>query len=148
MTRSIDKSGPGFSDSGKASSEGASPPAPHAGLAAGQLGGAFNETGGVTLAALLHLIRLMGAELALARSGGGPDRLEQAVRAKIGQFLSPTSNAHVHDEGMALARHLVEQVLAQIRGQAQLQQSLTSVSRREAATPVPQRSAPLSTLLN
>lgn len=148
MAHSIDKSGPGFSDGAKSSSEGVAPPVPNPGLAANQYAGAFNETGSVTLAALLHLIRLMGAELALARSGGGPDRLEQAVRAKIGQFPGPTSNSRVQEEGLALARHLVEQVLAQVRAQAELQRSLTSVSHRQAPAPTVERSAPLSTLLN
>jgi hypothetical protein len=78
------------------------------------------------VAALLHLLRLMGAELVLTR-GGEIGQFEQAVRAKIDQFSSPTANQQARHAGLACARHLVEQVLTQIRAQAELKRSLTAM---------------------
>ncbi len=84
----------------------------------------FTESGGATVAALLHLLRLMGAELVLVH-GADTERFEQAVRTKIEQFPTPTANKQARDAGLARARHLVEQVLTQIRAQAELKRSLT-----------------------
>lgn len=83
----------------------------------------FTESGGATVAALLHLLRLMGAELVLVH-GADTERFEQAVRTKIEQFPAPTANQQARDAGLARARHLVEQVLTQIRAQAELKRSL------------------------
>lgn len=117
-------------------------------LQAGRFAGAFTETGSVAVAALLHLMRLMGSELVLTQSGCETERFEQAVRAKIGQFLSPTSNPQVREAGLALARHLVEQLMTQIRAQAQLQKSLSSVSHKETASQETAPSARLTRSLN
>ncbi len=112
----------------------------------------ITESSSVTLAALLHLLRLMGAELVLTHAGGETERFEQAVRAKIGQFTSPTANRQAREAGLAHAKHLVEQVIAQIRAQGQLQKSLSSAARREvppqAAAPVPDLPSHLPRLLN
>jgi hypothetical protein len=75
------------------------------------------------VAAILHLVRLMGAELVLAR-GHDLAQFEQAVRAKRGDFTSPTTDAEARQAGLTHARHLVEQVLTQIRAQAELKKSL------------------------
>ena len=102
---------------------------------------AADPAGGATVAALLHLLRLTGAELVLMRRDCDPTFFEQAVRAKIAQFASPTANAHAREAGLAHARYLVEQVLLQIRAQAELKRSLgpqvPQVERRAAHAPVP-----------
>ncbi len=92
----------------------------------GRTEGLFTDAGSVTLAALLHLLRLTGAELVLARQDLDPGPFERAVRAKIDQFTGPTANPEARAAGLGFARHLVEQVLNQIRAQAELKKSLTS----------------------
>jgi hypothetical protein len=91
---------------------------------AGQPANSFTETGGATVAALLHLLRLLGAELVLVR-GIEITQFEQAVRAKIGDFTSPTANGGAREVGLAHARYLLEQVLTQVRAQAELKKSLS-----------------------
>ena len=108
----------------------------------------FSESGGVTVAALLNLLRLIGAELVHSQSGCEIERFEQAVRAKIGQFLSPTTNEHARAVGLAHARQLVEHVMAQIRAQAQLQKSLRAVVSGPARPEQPALSPPLPRHLN
>jgi hypothetical protein len=98
---------------------------------------AFNEAAGAMVAAVLHLVRLLGAELVLAR-GYDIGHLEQAVHAKLNEFTSPTANQQAREAGLAQARHLVEQVLTQIRAQVELKKSLT----------VANLSAPLSSNLH
>jgi hypothetical protein len=85
---------------------------------------AFTEAAGAMVVAVLHLVRLLGAELVLAR-GYDIGHLEQAVHAKLNEFTSPTANQQAREAGLAQARHLVEQVLAQIRAQVELKNSLT-----------------------
>jgi transposase len=51
--------------------------------------------------------------------------LEQAVHAKLKEFTSPAANQQAREAGLAQARHLVEQVLAQIKAQGELKKSLT-----------------------
>jgi hypothetical protein len=111
----------------------------------------FTEAGGAAVAALLHLLRLMGAELVLMRPDGDPTRFEQAVRSKIEHFTSPTANEHAREAGLAHARYLVEQVLLQIRAQAVLKKSLgTGTSASQAGGPSGTSPAPScpSRLLN
>jgi hypothetical protein len=98
----------------------------------------FTAAGAATVAAILHLVRLMGAELVLAR-GHDLAQFEHAVRAKLGEFTSPTSDPEARQAGLAHARHLVEQVLTQIRAQAELKKSLV-VGQQKAAE---MHSAPL-----
>src|ERR1700729_3600939 len=83
----------------------------------------FTAAGAATVAAILHLVRLMGAELVLAR-GHDLAHFEQAVRAKLGEFTSPTVDPEARRAGLTHARHLIEQVLTQIRAQAELKKSL------------------------
>jgi hypothetical protein len=85
----------------------------------------FSEAASETVAALLHLIRLIGAELVLNR-GSNFAEFEQAVRKQIGHFSSPTANPQARDAGLARAQQLVEHVLSQIRAQAELKHSLSA----------------------
>jgi hypothetical protein len=105
---------------------------------------AFSEAGSAAVAALLHLMRLMGAELVLMRPDCDPSPLEKAVRAKIDQFTPPTRNEAARQAGLAHARHLVEQVLAQIRAQAELKKSLAPPKQTNTG----QGGGPLSNRLN
>lgn len=91
---------------------------------AAEIGAGFPEAATETIAALLHLIRLMGGELVLNIAGGETERFERAVRSKIEQFPSPTSNPAARKSGLAFASHLVEQVLTQLRAQAEVKRSL------------------------
>jgi hypothetical protein len=54
------------------------------------------------------------------------DQFEAAARKKLDEFTSPTANRHAHNVGLAFAHHLVEQVLVQIRAQAELKKRLGS----------------------
>lgn len=132
-------------NSNSASCEGAASKPP---LHAARFTGSFTESGSVTLAALLNLLRLMGAELVLTHAGGETARFEQAVRAKIGQFTSSPAKPEAREAGLAYAKHLVEQVIAQIRAQAQLQKSLSPAPRREAPAPAAAPAPHLPRLLN
>jgi hypothetical protein len=91
---------------------------------------ALSEAGGVAVAALLHLVRLMGAEIVLARRDCDPTAFEQAVRAKLNQFNSPTGNKRAIDAGISFAHSLVDQVLSQIRAQAELKRTLRDASNQ------------------
>jgi hypothetical protein len=108
---------------------------------------AFTEAGGAMVAAILHLVRLLAGELVLMR-GSDIGQLEQAVRAKLSEFTSPTANQQVREAGLAQARLLVEQVLVQVRAQAELKKSLT-VANVSALSSSNLRSIPFpSKLLN
>jgi hypothetical protein len=117
-----------------------------------EVAAALPDSATAAFAALLHLIRLMGADLVLNRADPDLERFEQAVRTKIEQFTSPTANQGARDAGLAFARHLVEQVLTQIRAQVQIKKSL-SVNRQtapavKAATPAAEAQADLPKFLN
>jgi hypothetical protein len=92
----------------------------------------LSEAGGVTVAALLHLVRLMGAEIVFARRDCDLTTFEQAVRVKLKQFNSPTGNKQAINAGIAFAHTLVDQVLTQIRAQAELKQTLRAASKQAA----------------
>jgi hypothetical protein len=109
--------------------EGSPPPARTAESAA-DIGAAFPEAATETIAALLHLIKLMGGELVLNVAGGETVRFEHAVRTKIEQYTSPTSSQAARKSGLDFASHLVEQVLTQLRAQAEVKRSLAK-SRQE-----------------
>jgi hypothetical protein len=109
---------------------------------------AFSEAGGAAVSALLNLLRLMGAELVLMRADCDPARFEQAVRAKIGQFPSPTGNEQAREAGLAHARHLVEQVLMQVRAQAALKKSLGPNAARRPGPAASAPKSPAAKLLN
>jgi hypothetical protein len=85
------------------------------------------ETAMVTIGAILNLFRLAAADLVLHQPGCDMTRFEQAVRTKIDQFTSPAASQSARDAGLAFARHLTEQVLTQIRAQAEVKRSLTRV---------------------
>jgi hypothetical protein len=93
--------------------------------------GVFNEVGGVAVAAILHMLRLVAADLVLIR-GTDPTRFEEAVHAKLNQFTSPTNDVRARETGLACARHLVDQVLQQIRAQADIKKSLGASDRKSA----------------
>jgi len=103
-----------------------------------EVGNALPEPATVAFAALLHLLRLMAADLVLYRPDADIERFEQAVRTKIEQFVSPTVNQAARDAGLAFARHLVEQVLVQVRAQAEIKKSLSA----QRPTPQAEKSAP------
>jgi hypothetical protein len=109
--------------------------------------GVFNETGGVVVAALLNMLRLVGAELVLHSSKStDPTPFEEAVRRKLDQFTSPTNDPEAREAGIECARYLVEQVLTQIRAQATIKKTLAS-SITESSSDVSTESIP-SRLLN
>jgi hypothetical protein len=107
----------------------------------------FTAAGGATIAAILHLVRLMGAELVLAR-GCDIAMFEQSVRTKLREFTSPTANQDARQAGLAHARHLVEQVLTQIRAQAELKKSLTVGNEKAPELHSVPSTHPVSKLLN
>jgi hypothetical protein len=109
---------------------------------AAQLETVFTEAGSEAVAALLHLMRLMGAELVLTQPGLDCARFEEAVRAKIQQFTSPTPNPRARETGLAHARYLVERVLLQIRAQAELKRNLTAAGRQRSEPEKAASSAP------
>ena len=92
--------------------------------AADQSANSLTETERVTIAAVLHLVQLLTAELVLNRSIE-IGKLEQAVHAMIGDFTSPTENREAREGGLARARYLVEQVFTQVRAQAELRKALS-----------------------
>jgi len=128
-----------------------SAPAPN-GLA-DEVGNALSEPATVAFAALLHLLRLMAADLVLYRPDADIERFEQAVRTKIEQFVSPTANQTARDAGLAFARHLVEQVLVQIRAQAEIKKRLSpqrqsAQAEKSAPSPAVAPDADLPKFLN
>jgi hypothetical protein len=107
---------------------------------------AFSEASGVAMAAILHLLRLTSAELVLLR-GLDMQLFEEAVRKKLGEFTSPTTNQKAREAGTAFARDLIEQVLVQVRAQAELKKRLSGAqhsSEPEGSSATP----PQSTLLH
>ncbi len=111
-----------------------------------EVGAAIPEAASAAFAALLHLIRLMAADLVLHRPDAELERFEQAVRTKIEQFVSPTANQAARDAGLAFARHLIEQVLTQLRAQVEIKKSLSikapPTPAEKAAPPAAQQSEP------
>ncbi|OYX70238.1 MAG: hypothetical protein B7Y95_16220 [Rhizobiales bacterium 32-66-11] len=73
----------------------------------------------VTLAALLNLIRLLGAELVAGKHRDDVDHLERALRAKL-NFVRDGVDKDDAEAGLALAHQLLTPVLRQIRAQAHL----------------------------
>ena len=104
---------------------------------AGSSATAFTAAGGATVAALVHLLRLLSGELVLLR-GIDIAQFEQAVRGKINDFTSPTPNREAREAGLVQARHLVEQVLTQVRAQAELKKSLSTAAGAAPGAHTPQ----------
>jgi len=94
-----------------------------------------------------HLVRLMGAELVLVR-GINIAQFEQSVRAKLGEFTSPTADQEARKAGLAQARHLVEQVLTQVRAQAELKKSLAVENEKAPEVRSLPSTHPVAKLLN
>jgi hypothetical protein len=82
----------------------------------------FSEAGGAAVAPILHLLRLVSAELVL-HHGLDVGRFEVAARKKIDEFTSPTTNQQARDAGFAFAHHLLEQLHVQISAQAEVKRS-------------------------
>jgi hypothetical protein len=118
--------------------------------AAGDIGASFPGAATETVAALLHLIKLMGGELVLNVAGGETERFERAVRTKIQQYASPTTDPAARKAGLAFALHLVEQVLTQLRAQAEVKRSLAKGkgARRQGADASDPGTVPASKFLN
>jgi hypothetical protein len=93
----------------------------------------FSEAGGAAVAAILHLLRLVSAELVL-HHGLDIGRFEAAARKKIDEFTSPTTNSHARDAGLAFAHQLLEQLLVQIRAQAEVKKRLGASEDAPAGT--------------
>ena len=115
---------------------------------AAEIGASFPEAATETIAALLHLIKLMGGELVLNVAGGETERFERAVRSKIAQYTSPTAEPGARKSGLAFATHLVEQVLTQLRAQAEVKRSLAKGARRKKVRAEVAGSPPSSKFLN
>ena len=105
----------------------------------------FSEAGGAAIAAILHVLRLVSAELVL-HHGLDIGRFEAAARKKIDEFTSPTANAHARDAGLAFAHQLLEQLLVQIYAQAEVKHRLRASEEAPAAASTP--TPPQSKLLN
>ena len=104
----------------------------------------LSDEAAAAMAAVLHLLRLVSAELVLFR-GLDVQRLEKAMREKIGEFTSPTPNRQPREVGLAFARALVDQILVQVlRAQAELKNSLSRKSVSDSIAPT----TPQSTLLH
>ena len=71
----------------------------------------------VTLAALVKLVNLLGAELTVGRYREDIDLIERCVRAKLFAHVDGVS-ASDHAQGVALAHSLVEPVLKELRERA------------------------------
>jgi hypothetical protein len=95
------------------------------------------------MAAVLHLLRLVSAELVLFR-GIDVQRFEKAMHEKISEFTSPVANQKAKEDGLAFARSLVDQVLAHIRAQVELKNTLAGRTASDSVQPT----APQSPLLH
>ncbi|MFG1463908.1 hypothetical protein V5F77_13520 [Xanthobacter sp. DSM 24535] len=86
----------------------------------------------VTLAALLNLIRLLGAEMVAGKHRDDVDHLERALRAKL-NFVQEGASEEDVAAGLALAHQLLTPVLRQIRAQAALAQKVAPMRAPDAA---------------
>lgn len=95
-----------------------------------------NPATAVTLAALVKLVNLLGAELTVGRHRENIDLIERCVRAKLYAHVDGVS-AIDHAAGVAMAHSLVEPVLRDLRARAE---------KLRAAHPPVEAEAPLVTL--
>ena len=72
----------------------------------------------VTIASLLKLVNLLGAELTVGRYREDIDLIERCIRAKLFAHVDGVS-AQDHAAGVALAHNLVEPVLKELRERAE-----------------------------
>jgi fumarylacetoacetate (FAA) hydrolase family protein len=96
----------------------------------------LSDEAAVAMAAVLHLLRLVSAELILFRGLDAP-RLENAMREKIGEFTSPVANQEAKEAGLAFARSLVDQILVHVRAQAELKNTLAGKANSNIPPPSP-----------
>ena len=85
----------------------------------------------VTIAALVKLVNLLGAELTVGKYREDIDLIERCVRAKLFAHVDGVSESD-HASGVALAHSLVEPVLRQLR--ERVQQLPPSVRAPEGVT--------------
>ena len=83
----------------------------------------LSDEAAAAMAAVLHLLRLVSAELVLYR-GLDVQRLEKAMREKISEFTSLIARQDAKEMGLAFARVVVDQILVQLRAQAELKNTL------------------------
>src|SRR3954471_13345034 len=72
----------------------------------------------VTLAALLHLVRLLSAELVAGKHREDINLVESAIRAKVNQIAVQGVSAEAVARGLAYAHELLGPVLSNVRAQA------------------------------
>jgi hypothetical protein len=72
----------------------------------------------VTIAALVKMVNLLGAELTVGKHREDIDLIERCVRAKLFAHVDGVS-ASDHAAGVALAHSLVEPVLRDLRGRVE-----------------------------
>jgi fumarylacetoacetate (FAA) hydrolase family protein len=94
----------------------------------------LSDEAAVAMAAILHLLRLVSADLALFR-GLDIDRLEKVMREKISEFTNPIANQQAKEAGLTFARGLVDQILVQVRAQAELKNTLSGNAPSETPPP-------------
>jgi hypothetical protein len=150
MTDPVRKSSSGADDDTSLPEGSKSPTGASETSSAADVGASFPEAATEAIAALLHLIKLMGGELVLNVAGGETERFERAVRSKIEQYTSPTADPAARKSGLAFASHLVEQVLTQLRAQAEVKRSLAKGkgAQRKEARADDASAAPISKFLN
>ena len=94
----------------------------------------LSDEAAAAMAAVLHLLRLVSAELVLYR-GLDVQRLENAMREKISEFTSPIASQGAKEMGLAFARVVVDQILVQVRAQAELKNTLACKATSEVLPP-------------
>jgi hypothetical protein len=62
-------------------------------------------------------------------------RLENAMREKISEFTSPIASQGAKEMGLAFARVVVDQILVQVRAQAELKNTLACKATSEVLPP-------------
>ena len=97
------------------------------------------DEGAAAMAAVLHLLRLVSAELVLFR-GIDVQRFEKAMHEKISEFTSPIANQEAKEVGLEFARSLVDKILVQVRAQAELKNSLAGKTASDSVQPTAQQS--------
>ena len=80
---------------------------------------AENPSTVVTIAALVKLVNLLGAELTVGKYREDIDLIERCVRAKLFAHVDGVSETD-HASGVALAHTLVEPVLKQLRERVEM----------------------------
>jgi hypothetical protein len=106
----------------------------------------FTAAGGATVAAILHLVRLMGASW--SSPGATISRISNRPSVPSSAITSPTADPEARGVGLPHAPHLVEQLLTQIRAQAELKKSLAVGKEKAPETQTAPLMRPVSKLLN